>query len=101
MPKQQNSEVVATKFHLLWMPCLGGTRNISTNSTSRGSGYENMDVCDFEGMHCSNILGPKSRGAFSAPYHLPLTVAASLTDSWEVVKLLIEQGIDVKSDAGG
>ena len=57
------AEVVATKFHLLWMPCLGGTRIISTNSTSRGSGYENMDVCDFEGMHCSNILGTKSRGA--------------------------------------
>ena len=26
---------------------------------------------------------------------------ASLAHSWEVVKLLIEQGIDVKSDAGG
>ena len=27
--------------------------------------------------------------------------AASLADSWEVVKILIEQGVDVKSDAGG
>ena len=31
----------------------------------------------------------------------PALGAASLADSWEVVKLLIEQGIDVKSDAGG
>ena len=31
----------------------------------------------------------------------PALAAASLADSWEVVKLLIEQGVDVKSDASG
>ena len=31
----------------------------------------------------------------------PALGAASLADSWEVVKILIEQGVDVKSDAGG
>ena len=31
----------------------------------------------------------------------PALAAASLADSWEVVKLLSQQGVDVKSDAGG
>ena len=37
----------------------------------------------------------------SAPSGAPALGAASLADSWEVVKILIEQGVDVKSDAGG
>ena len=46
------------------------------------------------------FTGSETTEVCSAPSGAPALAAASLTDSWEVVKLLIEQGIDVKSDSG-
>ena len=47
------------------------------------------------------FTGSETTEVCSAPSGAPALAAASLADSWEVVKLLIEQGVDVKSDAGG